>query len=165
VAAVLAGVLLLLPVWGRSPSTVLAGRLYLWKIAAPHVLDAPVFGHGPGSFVVLWPSWEAESWAHGASAGQERFVAVQDHAHLDYLEWLLELGLVGAVPRLLLLLAALLAGRQASEARERATIAALVALAARAFTDFPLERPAELCLFAVLMALALTGRATSARPA
>jgi O-antigen ligase len=116
-----------------------------------------VFGHGPGSFVTLWPAWEAEHWARGATAEQERFIAPQDHAHFDYLEWLLELGLVGTAPRLLLLFAALRAGRQAPDARGRALIAALVALAARALTDFPLARPAELCLFAVLTALALHG--------
>jgi putative inorganic carbon (HCO3(-)) transporter len=146
--------------WGvreRSPGTVLEGRRYLWEVAAPHVLDAPVVGHGPGSFVTLWPAWEAEHWARGATAGQERFAAPQDHAHLDYLEWLLELGLVGTLPRFLLLLAALHAGRQVEDARGRALIAALAALAARALTDFPLMRPAELCLFAVLTALALCG--------
>jgi putative inorganic carbon (HCO3(-)) transporter len=154
--AVLAVALLLLAVRERSLSTVLSGRLYLWEVAARHVADAPVFGHGPGSFVTLWPSWEAEHWERGASAEQQRFVAVQDHAHFDYLEWLLELGLVGTVPRLLLLLAAFRAGRQALDARERALIAALAALAARALTDFPLARPAELCLFVVLVAVTLS---------
>lgn len=155
----LGGALLLSSVWGRSPSTALAGRLYLWSVAAPHVLDAPVFGQGPGSFEVLWPSWEAEYWARGASAGQERFAAPQDHAHLDYLEWLLELGLVGSAPRVLLLLMALRAGRGALDARGRAALAGLVALGARAWVDFPLARPAELCLFAVLTALVLRSRA------
>jgi len=157
--AVLAGALLLGSVWGRSPGAALAGRLYLWGVAAPHVLDAPVFGHGPGGFETLWPLWEAEYWAARAdSAGKERFAAPQDHAHLDYLEWLLELGLVGAAPRLLLLLAALRAGRHAPDARGRAALAALVALAARALVDFPLARPAELCLFAVLTACVVAPR-------
>ncbi|KFE66462.1 O-antigen ligase family protein [Hyalangium minutum] len=153
-AAVAAGALLLLSASGRSPSAALAGRRYLWGVAAPHVLDAPVFGHGPGSFEVLWPLWEAEYWsAREDSSEKERFAALQDHAHLDYLEWLLELGLVGTAPRLLLLLAALRAARQAPDARGRAALAALVALAARALVDFPLARPAELCLFAVLLSV------------
>jgi putative inorganic carbon (HCO3(-)) transporter len=155
--AALVAAVLLVSVWGRSPGTALAGRRYLWSVAAPHVLDAPVWGHGPGSFETLWPSWEAEHWARGASAEQERFAAPQDHAHNDFLEWLLELGLVGAVPRLLLVLAVLRAGRQAADARGRAALAALVALAARALVDFPLQRPAELCLFAVLTALVVHG--------
>jgi putative inorganic carbon (HCO3(-)) transporter len=151
--AVAAGALLLLSVSGRSPSTALEGRRYLWGVAAPHVLDAPVFGHGPGSFEVLWPLWEAEYWAaREDSADKERFAAPQDHAHLDYLEWLLELGLLGTAPRLLLLLGAVRAGRHAPDARGRAALAALAALAARALVDFPLARPAELCLFAVLLA-------------
>jgi O-antigen ligase len=161
-AAAMAGALLLVSVWGRSPSTALAGRLYLWGVSAPHVVDAPVFGHGPGSFETLWPLWEAEYWSpREDSAEKERFAALQDHAHFDYLEWFLELGLVGAVPRLLLLLAALRAGRQAADARGRAVLAAWVALAARALVDFPLARPAELCLFAVLTAAVLAPRGVS----
>lgn len=151
--AVAAGGLLLLSVSGRSPGTALAGRRYLWGVAAPHVLDAPVFGQGPGSFEVLWPLWEAEYWAaREDSADKERFAAPQDHVHLDYLEWLLELGLVGAAPRLLLLLWAVRAARHSPDVRGRAVLAALVALAARALVDFPLARPAELCLFGVLLA-------------
>ncbi|WP_224361050.1 O-antigen ligase family protein [Hyalangium versicolor] len=155
VFAILGVVLLLGAVWGRSLGAVVEGRLYLWRVAAPRVLEAPMFGHGPGSFRVLWPSWEAEYWAHGGSAAQEGFVALQDHAHFDYLEWLLELGLVGVVPRMLLVLLALRAGRQWQETRGRAAVAALVALAVRALVDFPLARPAELCLFCVLLALTL----------
>jgi O-antigen ligase len=153
--AVLTVAVLLFAVRERSLSTVLAGRLYLWEVSAPYVADSPAFGHGPGSFVTLWPAWESAHWERGASAEQQRFVAVQDHAHFDYLEWLLEMGVVGTVPRMLLLLTALWAGRQATNARGRALIAALAALAARALTDFPLARPAELCLFVVLTALAL----------
>lgn len=157
-AAVLAGAVLVLSVWGRSPGAVLAGRVYLWSVAASHVLEAPAWGHGPGSFVTLWPSWESAYWARGASPDQERFAGAQDHAHLDYLEWFLELGFVGTAPRLLLLLMALWAGRKASDARGRASLAALAALAARALVDFPLARPAELCLAAVLTALVLRSR-------
>lgn len=154
-AVVGVAVLLLLVPWGRSLESALAGRRYLWAVSAPHVLERPVLGHGPDSFVTHWPTWEAAYWEAGAPETERRFVAPQNHAHNDYLEWLLELGLLGIAPRVLLLLAALLAGRGAVDAKERAITAALAALCARALVDFPFSRPAELCLLAVLLSLAL----------
>lgn len=151
-------VLLLLVPWGRSLESAVAGRLYLLKVSAPHVSERPLFGQGPGSFELRWPAWEAAYWETGAPEAERRFAAPQKHAHNDYAEWLLELGLVGTAPRVLLLLAALLAGRGAVDARGRAVTAALAALCARALVDFPFARPAELCLLVVLLALALRGR-------
>lgn len=148
-------VLLLLVPWGRSLESALAGRRYLWAVSAPHLVERPVLGHGPDSFVTRWPAWEAGYWEAGAPESERRFVAPQNHAHNDYVEWLLELGLVGTLPRVLLLLAALLAGRRAVDARDRAVTAALAALCARALVDFPFSRPAELCLLGVLVSLSL----------
>jgi O-antigen ligase len=150
----LAALLLLVP-WGRSLESALAGRRYLLAVSAPHVLERPLVGHGPDGFVTHWPAWEAAYWEAGAPDTERRFAAPQNHAHNDYVEWLLELGLVGTLPRVLLLLAALLAGRRAVHARDRAITAALAALCARALVDFPFSRPAELCLLGVLAALAL----------
>ncbi|XXF77380.1 O-antigen ligase family protein [Myxococcaceae bacterium GXIMD 01537] len=150
--------LLLLVPWGRSLGTALEGRRYLLNVSAPHLVERPVLGHGPDSFVTLWPAWEADYWAAGAPDSQRRFAAPQNHAHNDYLEWLLELGLLGAAPRVLLVLAALLAGRHAVDTRDRATTAALAALAARALVDFPLSRPDGLCLLAVLVSVSLRRR-------
>ncbi len=150
----LAALLLLVP-WGRSLESALAGRRYLLAVSAPHVLERPLLGHGPDGFVTHWPAWEAAYWEAGAPDTERRFAAPQNHAHNDYVEWLLELGLVGTLPRVLLLLAALLAGRRAVHARDRAITAALAALCARALVDFPFSRPAELCLLGVLAALAL----------
>jgi O-antigen ligase len=156
--ALLVLVLGLLAPWGRSLESALAGRRYLWSVAAPHVLDRPVLGQGPDSFVTLWPAWEATYWEAGAPEAERRFAARQDHAHNDYLEWLLELGLLGSAPRVLLLLAALRAGRRVGDVRGQALTAALAALSARALVDFPFSRPAELCLFVVLIALSLSSR-------
>jgi O-antigen ligase len=153
VAVGLAALLLLVP-WGRSLESALAGRRYLLAVSAPHVLERPLLGHGPDGFVTHWPAWEAAYWEAGAPDTERRFAAPQNHAHNDYVEWLLELGVVGTLPRVLLLLAALLAGRRAVHARDRAITAALAALCARALVDFPFSRPAELCLLGVLVSLA-----------
>src|SRR5439155_14002092 len=84
-----------------------------------------LLGHGAGSSVAL--------------AG--------GHLHNDFLERLFEQGIAGLGALLFLIVAAL----------KRAPLAiacALAALCARALVDFPLARPAELCLFVVLVACA-----------
>jgi O-antigen ligase len=150
-AAVLA--LILLGLSGRPPSRILAGRLYLWRVAAPHVLDTPLLGGGPGSFVHRWPDWEARHWASPQASHAERsFAALQDHAHSDVLEWLLDLGLLGTLPRLALLALALAAAARRPGPEGLAPGVGLAALLGRALVDFPLARPAELCLLLFLTA-------------
>jgi hypothetical protein len=135
---------------GRSPSRAIEGRLYLHRVALPHALDAPLLGLGPGSVRALWPGWESERWASGAERDEARpFAAAQDHLHDDWLEGAIERGLPAT---LILLLLAGLAIHRAST-RAPAAAAGIAALAARALFDFPLARPAELTLFAVLIAL------------
>lgn len=138
----------------RPLATSLKGRAYLLAVAAPHALDAPLTGVGPGGFERLWPQWEAEHVrAHGAD---ERFVALQDHAHHDYLEWALGLGVLGLLVRVALLGSAWLrAARHAVTLEAVAIGSALSSLLARALVDFPFHRPAELCLLALLAGLSL----------
>lgn len=114
---------------GRDLAAIVRGRVDLWAQAAPRVLDAPLFGRGAGS--------------------------VQGHAHCDFLEWSLDFGLVGLGLRLALVALAL---RGALNFRRPLAVAAgagLVGLLARAMVDFPLARPAELCLLGVLVSIAV----------
>jgi O-antigen ligase len=140
-----------LSVAGRPVGRVVEGRRYLWQVAAPQLAAAPLLGQGPGAFEARWPEWEAGHWGQGRAGPQQaRFRGRQDHAHQDVLEWLLELGLLGTLPRLVLLGLALW---RAVAAREAALAAALTALLVRAQVDFPLARPAELGLLVALVAL------------
>lgn len=143
---------------GRSLRSRVEGRLYLLQVAAPHVLDAPLLGHGPGSVTARWTAWEADYWQRVHPARQLTFVAQQRHAHDDFLEIALDLGVPGLAALLAWIALALAAGlRRAKE--DPATLAltcALAALAARAAVDFPLQRPAELGLFALLTASLLS---------
>ena len=147
-----------IPLAGRSLSTAMQGRGYLVSVAAPHVADAPWLGHGPGAVVRSWPVWELEFWR--ARCGQDaacvaadpraRFTGVQDHVHDDWLERALESGVPG-LAALLALLGTVLAAALRSRTPEGVAIAAAVAsLSARATVDFPLERPADLSLLALL---------------
>jgi hypothetical protein len=118
---------------GRDPVKVLQGRIELHQVAAPHLLDAPLTGLG--SVEKLWPA------AHP-----------QNHVHDDWLELALEQGMPAALLLAALTVAAL---RKALQKKLLGPAAALASLAARAFVDFPLARPAELALFVTLIAVAL----------
>ncbi len=148
---------------GRDLGQTIAGRRYLVNVALPHVTDAPLLGHGLGSTVLAWPTWELSYWqarcpdAACVSADPQRaFAADQDHVHADWLEWLLERGILGFFALLLALSAPLLA---AWKSEDSLLLAAMSALLARSLVDFPLHRPADLCLLAALAACARSSKA------
>jgi len=148
--------LLVVGLLGRDAGRTLAGRRYLVSVALPHVLDAPLFGHGLGATALAWPEWELSYWqarcpdaACVAADPQRQFAAAQDHLHADWLEWLLERGLLGTLALLLALGAPLVAHWRRADPF---LLAALAAVLARSLVDFPLHRPADLCLLAALLA-------------
>ena len=154
-AGFLALVVLLSP--ARSLSETAEGRLYVWRVALPHCLEAPFFGFGPGSFEPKYAQWETE-WLKRVPASDPRlrFAGFQDHAHNDYLEILVEHGAPGLA--VFLAIAALgLGGAFLSKAEHgalgRGAAGGLVALLACAVADFPFHRPAGLFLFWMLLAM------------
>ncbi len=147
-----------LPLAGRSAGAVLQGRLYLWTTAAPQVAEAPFLGHGPGAVVLHWPRWELARWKArcGEDAGcvaahpESRFAGLQDHLHDDWLERLLETGVAGLLALVALFGAAFGAALRSGTLEGLGIASGLASLAARATVDFPLQRPADLVLFALL---------------
>ena len=130
-----------------------SGRWQFWQAAGDAFADAPLLGHGAGSYEAWWAQ-------HGSIAYFAR------HAHSLYLETAAELGLGG----LLILVAlagvvALSAARRLrrAAARERTTIAALIAVAAAfavaAGLDWMWELPAVTIAGLIAIGL-LTGRST-----
>ncbi|HEY1332722.1 MAG TPA: O-antigen ligase family protein, partial [Myxococcaceae bacterium] len=159
-ALALGGALLVaaIPLAGRSPSTVLRGRWYLVSTAAPHVADAPWLGQGPGAVVLHWPAWELERWrgrcgadpACVAAHPEGKYTGVQEHLHDDWLERLVETGVVGLAALLALFGTAFTAALRSRSLDGLGIACGLAALAARATVDFPLQRPADLALLALL---------------
>jgi putative inorganic carbon (hco3(-)) transporter len=148
-----AGLLLLLitPLFTRDVGLALRGRAYLVKVAAPHVT---LLGGAP--VVDRWPQWELDWWqARCADAAcvtahpDGRFTGLQDHVHADWLELLLVHGVFGLAAFLLALAGPL----RAAWNKDPLLLAALTAALARGLVDFPLERPADLCLLAALCCL------------
>jgi putative inorganic carbon (HCO3(-)) transporter len=136
----------------RPLTQTIAGRAYIVSIAAPHALDAPFVGHGPGSFEILYDEWEQQ--ARLGRASRPAFAGPQQHAHNDFLEAVIERGLVGLVTIVVLFATSFRnAWRLTRRTRTHdasiilGAAAMLTALAAMACVDFPLARPTELTWF------------------
>jgi O-antigen ligase len=71
-----------------------SGRLALWSAALAMLRDAPVLGHGPGSFVLEFRTYLDALQAPTATGSDSR---VTPWAHNLYLELLAEQGAVGFV--------------------------------------------------------------------
>jgi putative inorganic carbon (HCO3(-)) transporter len=168
IACGLAALLIIGVSTARPLRETLAGRIYIWQVVWPHAFEAPWVGQGPGAFALLYPSWEREARRRPPTAAAARYFAgPQQHAHNDYLEALVERGLAGPVTLLLVLTTWVGGGRRAprlvgpafgAEPLKIGAAAALVALGAVAFVDFPLARPAEMALWWSCAALLGTAR-------
>lgn len=119
------------------------GRVYIWSVAAPHLLNHPVTGWGPGSFAATYPLWEA-GIERGVDRDVRTYAAAQVHAHNDYVERLSELGVPGVVVWCAILAWVLAAARARKDGSEGAIAAAaaagVAALAAVSLVDFPMQR-------------------------
>ncbi len=138
----------------RPLAATVQGRLYLARVAVSN-LQTPLTGHGPGSFEERFALARAV-WlqTHRQNPDAARFAGPVDHAHNEYLEFLVEYGPIGLAVFLGL------AGWVAAQAwRSRAqpawtvqTAAAIGALSLLviAAVDFPFHRPAEWSLLWLL---------------
>ncbi|MBL8921209.1 MAG: hypothetical protein JNJ54_20265 [Myxococcaceae bacterium] len=162
VGAVVVGVVLAVGLARRDVSTSLRGRWYLTSVIAPHLLDSPLVGLGPGAVELHWPRWELEWWTRRCGEDADcvarqpelEFTGLEAHAHDDWLELWLEAG-----PLAVLALLTFLATRLRESWRSASPFAgaALVVLTTRALVDFPLHRPADWAVLALTCALARRG--------
>jgi len=137
----------------RSLETTLAGRVYLWRVVAPHAAAHPVVGYGPGAVALRFPAWQREADVRGVQ--DPRFRGLTDHVHNDYLEALVERGVVGLLT--LLLPIAAVAARvwrcRPCPPLVAGAAASVAAGAACALVDFPLARPVEVVWWWTAVAL------------
>jgi putative inorganic carbon (hco3(-)) transporter len=140
----------------RSIVATAEGRLYLVRATTARLSEVPLTGYGPGAFVGVFPEWQ-KTWLDG-HPGDRRFAGPVDHAHNDYAEFWVEFGPLGACAFLALCGWALRTGWR--RGAPHSVMAALAALLAVALVDFPLHRPAESALLALLGGL-VTGRGST----
>jgi O-antigen ligase len=143
----------------RPLAATLGGRFYIWRVSASHLLERPFFGYGPGAFEPKYIQWETEYWRLGkGSIDDQRFAQLQEHAHNEYIETLVDNGIVGLACLISLLTAFFVSAfqriRRTHDELLAAASAGLAALAAIAMVDFPFHRPAEMFLLWTLAAIA-----------
>lgn len=148
----------------RLEATVVDGRVLqaneyrddVLRAALPLVAERPLAGHGAGSFEAVFPRM--------AGPG---IPLHYDHAHNDYLQFLIEYGLAGALPLAAFALLAL--GRALRPLRRRddafasgvgvGAAMAILALLIHSATDFNLQIPANAATFVVVCAIAVLAAA------
>lgn len=142
--------------WGRledrfeSLDVQHVSRLDAWTDALGLVRDFPLTGSGLGSFEAAFRRYQAHMTG-----------GIFDHAHNDYLELFTDVGLVGLIPALLVVLffVARLVARWRSRRGRFAVclgaggICSLAALAVHSFSDFNLRIPANALLAVVIAGL------------
>ena len=134
-------------------------RIPAAKIATDAALTYAPFGSGLGSFVPIYMMHET------AGSMQNTYV---NHAHDDWLELLVETGLLGAAVMIAFLVwfgrAALRAWRRTHSvggAGARAASLVIGLLLAHSLVDYPLRSPAMMCVFALACGLMLAPRLAS----
>lgn len=148
-AGVLAAAALSVAAFPRQPSSTDQHRAAIIPTAARAAVDHLPLGAGGGSFVTAYPRYEE------AAAVTPEYV---NHAHSDYVEWLLEYGL----PGLALIVAALalwvratwIAWRNRGTAVARAATTALGVVLIHSAVDYPLRTAAIAVVAALASALA-----------
>lgn len=126
-------------------------RPLYWSNVVGMIGDFPLFGTGLGTFVSAYPAYEK-------LAGPDMQLT---HAHNDYLEYFSELGIVGTVfllgVILYLAVQAFLAWRLRRNAEAKGLalggIVALAGMGLHTVTDFNLHIPANMLLFTVVLSL------------
>jgi len=156
VVAVLVAATVLLLVGDRPLARSIEGRLYVGRVVTSGIAECVLSGCGPGAFEAKYATWETTWWRDNSAAGQSRrFAGLQNHAHNDYLEILVEDGALGLLAFLGLIGMALVSARAKIRGGREPLLAGasagIVALAAMALVDFPFARPETLILFWTLL--------------
>lgn len=118
----------------------------------PLLKESLFIGHGAGSFEAVFQRFpDATIPAHF------------DHAHNDYLQFIVEFGLIGTLPLAIFLVLALWYALKALWRRESAYCSGvgfgaamgIISMSVHSFTDFNLQIPANAASFVVLCAIAV----------
>ncbi len=140
-----AGALVVALSTARPLDETVRGRVHIWRTALSHATEAPWLGFGPGGFELFFPRWETDRLA--AAETDRRFAGLAAHAHNDYVEALVDHGVIGLVlfvafPAVMLWRFAAARKTEPAAAAEGAAAGAVGVLAV-AFADFPFHRPTE----------------------
>ena len=114
-----------------------AGRALIWKVSLIMISTKPGFGHGYDQFERQYPSYLADYFQSGrASAVEAQLAAPVVSAFNDYLQTLVDFGLVGGLPYILLWAAVLFRVGQAMHRSARSTCSGLAGQKFRVLLGF-----------------------------
>jgi len=130
------------------------GRPLYWSNVKTIVRDFPLFGTGLGTFASVYPAYEKASDLNPGKLS---------HAHNDYLEYSLELGLVGGILLfggiIFMVIHSFLIWRVRRHPLVKGLalggIISLISILIHSFTDFNLHIPANMLLFSVVLSLTM----------
>lgn len=140
-------------------------RLVIWSGALALIAANPFLGYGPGTFQIIFP--EVRNPMYSILGTSHNTL----HAHCEYLEILVEVGLVGALLFVwiaVMVLGSSLRGRDGTRRKlglvDAGVLAGLIAFLGEAFVSVSLRWPPGAFLFALLCGLLLAGGPGEPRP-
>lgn len=127
-------------------------RLDINAYILPLAMEKPLVGEGAGSFEAVFPAYAGEDV-------RSHF----DHAHNDYMQFIIEYGLIGSLPLLAFALLALWRALQALWRRESlfcsgigfGAAMGIISIGIHSAVDFNLQIPANAATFTILCAIAV----------
>ncbi len=137
-------------------------RTELWVNTEFMIADRPLFGHGAGSFIEAYPLYKE---AHGGlfpfvNTAFESYVTEAEAAHNDPVQLVTELGIVGTIPFLAVIVFAIRAAtrRMTVDRSAAAGGAALITMLTESLIEYPFQRAATLLLAVIALAMAAHGQ-------
>lgn len=73
------------------------GRIVVWKISALMIKDAPLFGHGIGSFSKIYPAYQISYFSDAKNIGDVVYADYVSYAYNDLIQIWVELGVIGVI--------------------------------------------------------------------
>ncbi len=136
-------------------------RLQQWKLTLEMIWEAGLFGQGPGTYETVFRGRQSE----GLSP------LIYNHAHNDYLELLIEQGLVGMIfPGIIISVIVYFALRRLFASRDifrkRMILSCLFGVSvifAHGMMDFPYQIPANVWLYVMFLAILMNASMISLR--
>ena len=136
------------------------GRMLAWKICWPMVGDAPVFGHGLGTFRDIYPAYQMDYFLDPGNAADKRLADFILYVYNEFLQVWIEMGLVGLALFVLMIVFCLF-GKQ-SGIEERGAKAAILAFVIFSLFSYPFSLSFMVLYF--FFFLSISGNYTAIMP-
>lgn len=111
------------------------GRVLVWKICWPMIKDAPITGHGIGSFSDLYPAYQMQYFLNSTNNSEKHLADFVLYVYNEFLQIWIELGVVGLVLFILMVIFCLFS--KSFNREEWGAKAAILAFTVFSFFSYP----------------------------